>query len=280
MSPTKTLLAGLAASLAAMLALIALPTQAEEAQPTLRVAVYKDFPPYSYEGKGIDVDLAKALAEHLGMRPEVAFFVAGEDMNDDLRNMVWKGHYLGNRPGDLMMHVPVDARLAAENDKVRIFAPYHVESLAVARNPHLVQPVTGSAAVALEVFSREKIGVEGATLADAFLLGVLNGRLASNVVHYASVGKACAGLQGGEVAAVMAPRGELEAALAGDPRFPLGAVKMPELRITQWALGMAVKTDEQALADKLAKALDELEKDGTVQRIFQHYGVSLQTPGS
>lgn len=246
----------------------------------LRIAVYKNFPPYSFQGKGIDVDLGLALAERLGVRPEVVWFSADEDMNDDLRNMVWKGHYLGTRPADVMMHVPVDQHLASQNDKVRIFGPYHVEALAVARNPARVPAMSGSAAVALEVFTREKVGVERTTLADAFLLGALNGRLRENVVHYGSVAEAAAGLKKGEVAAVMAPRTELEAALGNASPFPLGPVKMPELKIDNWALGMAVKADSPELADALAKALAELDKDGTVAKIFTRYGVSHQAAGS
>ena len=49
----------------------------------------------------------------------IDFSLKTEDMNDDLRNMVWKGHYLGTQPSDVMMHVPVDEHLAKANDKVR-----------------------------------------------------------------------------------------------------------------------------------------------------------------
>ncbi|MET0216600.1 MAG: hypothetical protein ABW205_01550 [Burkholderiales bacterium] len=52
----------------------------------LRVAVYRSFAPFS-DG-GIDVDLAKALAAKLGVKPDVAAFDAGEEVSDDLRNMV------------------------------------------------------------------------------------------------------------------------------------------------------------------------------------------------
>ena len=120
----------------------------------------------------------------MGMEPEVIEYTADEDMSDDLRNMVWKGHYLGTRPADVMLHVPVDKYLADNNEQVRIFAPYHVESLAVARDPKRIPPVTGSAARALEAFTREKIGVETASLADDFLMSVMNGRLRQNVVHF------------------------------------------------------------------------------------------------
>jgi ABC-type amino acid transport substrate-binding protein len=245
----------------------------------LRVAVYNDFPPYSFDGRGVDVEIGRVLAERLGVQAEIAWYNAGEDMNDDLRNMVWKGHYLGTQPSDVMLHVPLDPHFAAQNDKVRIFAPYHVEVLALARLPSRVAEPSGSAAVALDVFTREKVGVEGASGSDDFLLGVLNGRLRENVVHYRSVTLAAAGLRAGEVAAVMAPRAELEAALKGDRTYPVSIVKMPELRIGTWSLAMAVKSDDVSLAEALTAALIGLQQDGTVARIFGRYGITHQLPG-
>ena len=246
----------------------------------LRVAVYNDFPPYSFDGKGIDVDIGKALAERLGVKAEISWFNADEDMNDDLRNMVWKGHYLGTQPADVMLHVPLDKHFAAQNDKVKIFAPYHIEALAMARVPALVPEPSGSAAMAFDVFTREKIGVEIASGSDGFMLSVLNGRLRENVMHYRTVPLAAAGLLAGEVAAIMAPRAELEAALKRDRAYPVNAVKMLELRNDQWALAMAVKADDGALAEALTAALIALQKDGTVARIFDDYRITHQSPGS
>ena len=245
----------------------------------LRMAVYNDFPPYAVGARrGIDVELAQALAARLGVGAVVAGYQADEDMNDDLRNMVWKGHYLGTPASDVMLHVPVDSHLMAANDKVTIFAPYHVEQLAVARQPARVGPLSGSAAVALEVFTHEKIGVETATLGDAFLLSVLNGRLRENVVHFRNPGEAVLALQAGQVAAVVAPRGELEGALAGDARFPVEVLRLPELKNQGWALGLAVKRDASALAEALARAMRELLADGTVAAIFRRHGVTHQPP--
>ena len=238
-------------------------------------AVYNNFPPYALAGgKGIDADLGRALAEKLGLAPEIVGFTADEDMNDDLRNMVWKGHYLGTQPADVMMHVPVDEHLARANDKVRIFGAYHRETLALARNPQRVQALSGSAAIALEVFTREKIGVETATLADSFLLGVLNGRLRENVVHFRTVAEAAKGLSDGAVAAVLAPRAELEAALKGDSRMALETPTLGELKINGWPLGMAVKAEELELAEAIGGALAELKRDGAVAAIFKRHGIS------
>ncbi|MBL8439119.1 MAG: transporter substrate-binding domain-containing protein [Zoogloeaceae bacterium] len=244
----------------------------------LRVAVYAAFPPYSEKGKGIDVALGRELAKRLGLEAEVVEYAADEDMNDDLRNMVWKGHYLGTRPADVMLHVPVDSHLASNNDQVKIFAPYHIETVAVARNPQLVPPIAGSAARGLEVFTREKIGVEVRSLADNFLLSVLNGRLRENVVHFPSVAEAVAAMRDGSVAAVMAPRGEMEAALGKESPYPLTDVGLPELQIKGWALGMAVKADNSQLARGLATAMEGLQRDGTVAKIFAQHGVTVKTP--
>ena len=101
---------------------------------TLKVAVYNDFAPFAEKGAGLDVDIAAALAKKMALQLSVLPFNAGDDVGDDLRNMVWKGHYLGYGPADVMMHVPVDASLANRNDKVTIFAPYLRESVRVVRD--------------------------------------------------------------------------------------------------------------------------------------------------
>ena len=244
----------------------------------LRIAVYNDFPPYSKDAKGIDADIGRALAEKLGLTAEVVGFNADEDMNDDLRNMVWKGHYLGTQPADVMMHVPVDEHLARQNDKVRIFAPYHRETIAVARDPAKVQKLVGSSAVALEVFTREKVGVEIATLSDHFLLAALNGRLRESVVHFKSHTEAANALVNGQIAAIMGPRTELEAVLQGQSKFVVDAVEMPELRVSGWSLGMAVRAEEMELAAALTRAVSELRADGTLAAIFKRHNATYQ-PG-
>ncbi len=269
-------------ALAALPLASALPALADEPMDAIRqrrrlsIAVYNHFAPYSAAGQGIDADIGKALAAKLGLTPDIVGFKAGEDMGDDLRNMVWKGHYLRGEPADVMMHVPVDPILAKENDKVRIFGQYHVETMAMARVASLVPAPVGSAATALEVFTREKIGVEGKTLADAFLLSTMNGRLRENVVHFQSVTEAGAALRNGSIAAIMAPRGELEGALRGETRFAIDETKIGGMMSTRWPLGMAVKAEATDLAAALTGALAELERDGTIAAIFKRHAVTLQ----
>lgn len=253
--------------------------QLELQQPgALRIAVYADFAPYSARGKGVDIAIGQALAEQLGLRPEFVEFAADEDMNDDLRNMVWRGHYLGTRPADVMMHVPVDARFAARNDKVAIFAPYHLEMMAVAREPARVKRIAGSAANAFEVFTREKIGAEVDTHASDFLLQVLNGRLRDQVVHFRTVADAVAALSRQEISAVMATRSQLEAALKDLSGYEIDPLAMPEMRVAGWPLGMAVKAEHRELVAALSNALAELQRTGAVSRIFAAHGITHQLP--
>lgn len=259
------------------------PAQADEQMEAiqkrgrLKVAVYNNFPPYSDAGKGIDVELGQALAAKLGLQAEIIGFMAGEEMSDDLRNMVWKGHYLRGDPADVMMRVPVDPIFAKANDKARIFAPYHHEVMGMARIANRIPNPSGSAAVALEVFTREKVGVEGDTLAASFLGSVLHGRLRSNVVNFRSIGDAVKALREDSISAILAPLGELEGALAGDTRFAIDEAKLGELKPKSWSVGMAVKAEADDLAAALASALTELQKDGTVAAIFERHGVTLHT---
>ncbi|MHB1373134.1 MAG: substrate-binding periplasmic protein [Thauera sp.] len=245
---------------------------------TLRVAVYANFAPYSAAGKGIDVALGRALAERLGLQPQIVEFPADENMNDDLRNMVWRGHYLGHKPADVMLHVPVDVHFAAANRQVKIFGPYHLETLALARVAERVPAPSGSAAESFAVFAQERIGVELDSHASDFLLQLMDGALRPNVAHFRNLGEAAAALRNGEIAAAMGTRSELEAALAGHPGIAIDTLAMPELRISGWPLGMAVKADSAALADALGNALAELQRSGELARLFAANGVPHRVP--
>ena len=60
---------------------------------------------------------------------------ADDNINDDLRNGVWRGTLLGDRPGDVMLHVPNDTHVERANDRVKLSAPYQVEGFAMAVDP-------------------------------------------------------------------------------------------------------------------------------------------------
>lgn len=269
--------AGLAVSLACAALAVAAPAHADldkiRQAGILKVAVYNDFAPFSANNTGIDIDLAEALAKKLGLRLSLLPFPAGENLNDDLRNMVWKGHYLGYGPADLLMHVPVDRRLMAENDKVEIFAPYHRETVRLIRNSKTI-PTFES----LDALSGKKIGVEKISIAAIVLLGEQDGKFRDGVKIYPTPIEALEDLKAGKLDAVLANQSEIESVFKGDAAFPLSPVSFPRLPHKGWVVGMAVKKDEAELAKLLQTATDELIASGELAKIFAKYGVHVVTP--
>jgi ABC-type amino acid transport substrate-binding protein len=239
----------------------------------LKVAVYNDFLPFSDKGAGIDVDLAAALSAKLGLKLKLLPFPAGENLDDDLRNMVWKGHYLGYGPADVMLHVPVDNRLMAENDKVQIFAPYHVETVRLVRSAKSV-PAFDS----LDSLAGKKIGVEKVSIAAMVMLGEGNGKFRDNVRIYPTATEAVEALKAGELDAVLANRSEIESVMKGDAGFPLHDVSFQRLPRSGWAIGMAVRKDDIEIAKKLQAAINEMAANGELKAIFARYGVQMVRP--
>ena len=141
--------------LAALASALAAPLQAAtnlddlKANGSMRVAVYRDFPPFSWtehgELRGIDVDLARAIGQALGMKVNFMPLTAADDIDGDLRNAIWKGHYLGGGTADLMLHVPFDPELAQRIHNAVLFGPYYTEQMAWAsqRPPGAVDAVFG-----------------------------------------------------------------------------------------------------------------------------------------
>lgn len=239
----------------------------------LKVAVYNDFAPFSANNAGIDIDLAEALAKKLGLKISLLPFPAGESLNDDLRNMVWKGHYLGYGPADVMMHVPVDRRLAAENDNVEIFAPYHRETVRLVRNAATVPVFDG-----MDALAGKKIGVENVSISAIVMLGEQDGRFRDDIKIYDTPIAALQDLKAGKLDAVLAGQSEIESVFRGDAAFPVSPVAFQRMPRNGWVVGMAVKKDEAELAHALQGALAELTASGELSRIFEKYGVHVVAP--
>lgn len=239
----------------------------------LKVAVYNDFAPYSDHSAGIDVDVAEALAKKLGLKLSLLPFPAGENLSDDLRNMVWKGHYLGYGPADVMLHVPVEPLLMKQNDKVRIFAPYQVETVRLARSAKSIPAYTG-----LDSLQGKTVGVEKVSIAAMVMLGEGNGRFRDNVRIFDTAAQALEQLKAGKIDAVLANRSEIEASLKSDPAFPLDEADFQRLPRAGWAVGMAVRKDDQDVAKLLQSAMNDLRSSGELQTIFAKYGVHLVQP--
>ncbi len=239
----------------------------------LKVALYKNYPPFSNDNKGADADLAAALAAKLGVKLSVLWFDAGENMEDDLRNMVWKGHYLGYGPADVLMHAPIDRAYMAKNDKVKFFAPYHRERYAVARNIEQIALLEN-----FDAFEKLPLGIEGDTLAAKVMLTANDGRIRDMVRPFKTAYEAIAALKAGTVSGVIAQQGELEAGLAGDKRFAIDLPPDQIMKMRQWPMGLAVKAESVDLEKALQQAMKDLTDDGSVSKIMAKNGIVYRAP--
>jgi ABC-type amino acid transport substrate-binding protein len=243
---------------------------------TLRIAVYRDFPPFSYhrEGKlvGVDVDLGKSIASQLGVRPSFMPITADENVDDDLRNAVWKGHYLTREVADLMLHVPIDRQLVLRNNLVAFFAPYFSMQFVVAYDPEEF-----ASSANLDAFIDRKVGVELDSLPDFYLTTAYGGVMRENVVHFSTVADATAALVAGEVAAVMAPQSQIEAGLGPDlKRFELSPFPMQGFGRSNWVVGIAVNQDSRDLGYAVEDIIAKMMKNGVIKQIFSTYGISYR----
>jgi ABC-type amino acid transport substrate-binding protein len=243
------------------------------ARGKLVVAVYNDMPPFHVGGKGIDVELATALAKSLGLGVSLLPFNADENMNDDLRHMVWRGHYLGFGPADVLMHVPVDRPLMAANPRVQIFAPYFRERIMIARDLQAT-PTMDS----LDAFAGKRIAVPGQSLAGWLLIGAEGGKYREQLLTKWRDGVEAAGaLRRGEVAAAAGHASELESALAGETRYAIEPLPLPRMR-DGWVVGLAVRRESEDLAHALQAAMNELSASGQLGRIFAAAKVGWRQP--
>lgn len=245
---------------------------------TLEIAVYENFAPFSsrVDGKllGLDIDLGRAIAQQLGVEAVFRELPAGEDVGDDLRHAIWKGHYLGMPINDLMLHVPSERDFALRNDMVVIFGSYFQEQLVIARNTLK----TGETPT-LAVFRFEKIGVELDSLPSFFLTGFGGGTLRDNVVHYANVADAVTAMLNEEVAAVYAPRSQIEAALGNPPeKYRIETVLAPGLSKDRWNLGVAVSIQNRQLGYAIDDILTSMSANGEIQALFERHGLSYSPP--
>lgn len=246
------------------------PLEKIQKRGSLVVGLYNDMPPFHVAGVGIDVDLSKALAAEMGLKFSPLTFGADENMQDDLRNMVWKGHYLGYGPADVLMHVPVNKSLMDSTPQVEIFAPYYRERLAIARNLEKV-PVLD----AMSRIAGLPVAVPGQSLSGWLLLGAENGAYREQMqTRWADGAEAAQALMRGDVPLAAGMASELESVVKGDRRFAIEPMPLPRAPRDGWAVGMAVKKDSTRLAQALQGALNNLVNNGKMAEIFARHSVS------
>lgn len=237
----------------------------------LSFAVYEDFAPFSSKAGGVDVDLAEALAKRLGLQASFIPFPAGENIDDDLRNMVWKGHYLGIGPADVMMHVPVDRAVIQKNDKVEIFAPYYRDTIRLARSLNSIPDLNGS-----ESLKGKRLGAEKVSISAMVLLG--DASLRDNVQIFLTPAEALQKLKAGELDAVVATRSEIESVIRDDKNIEITEAPFERLPRKGWVTGMAVTKENTELANLLQAAINELFESGEMTALFAKHGVRSVKP--
>ncbi|MBY4675855.1 transporter substrate-binding domain-containing protein [Marinobacterium sp. CAU 1594] len=267
------------------------------ASGTLRIGVYRDFPPYSFlrdgQPAGVDIEIGRRIAESLGVSLDVHWITPDENLEDDLRNNVWKGHYLDKDPqnslapknlADVMMRVPYDRQYAFKrestgelvNEMVVLFGPYQRESWRVAFDSRKIDQVSTVA-----VFQYHPVGVEIDSLPAFYLTSAFAGRMRDNTHHFSNLPAAFEAMRRGEVDAVMGMRAEVDWQLhrAGDGRYRVGENGFPMMGKQKWDIGMAVKHSYRQLGYAVEEVVDRLVRSGQMAEIYRQYGLTYEKPG-
>jgi polar amino acid transport system substrate-binding protein len=236
---------------------------------SISVAVYKSMPPFHVDGSGIDVKIAEQLAQELGVKLNLLPFSAGENMQDDLRNMVWKGHYLGFGPADVLLHVPVDKPLMDSQKQVLIFAPYYRETVAMAYDVTKLPQLDS-----LADLKGQSVAVAGQTLAGWLLIGADGGAYREQLSTRMDDGVAAAQLLlAGKVTVAAGEASELHSALQGNKQYRIIPMPIPRASRNGWAVGMAVKKNATDLARALQAAVNSMSQDERLAKIFAGHHV-------
>jgi ABC-type amino acid transport substrate-binding protein len=252
------------------------------ANGALKVAVYKDNAPFSSgpatDMKGLDVSLAEALARQMNLKLSLLPFDAGENMNDDLRNMVWRGHYLGYGPADVMLQVPADRFLANGNPQVTIMAPYMRQSNVLLHDSRRLASVATP-----EDLKGLPLAAERGAGAASVLMGYGGGLLRNQVSIYPSGVEAAQAVIDGKAAGAFVLRAQAEAALfqrkASVEQFPLSKLNLNNgIADTGWPVGMAIKAAHKDLGAALDMAMKSLRESGELLAMFKQHGLTLTAP--
>mgnify|MGYP001794216987 CR=1 FL=1 len=239
-------------------------------------AVYEDFPPYSWEEggqpRGVDIEIARLIAKDLGVEARFNFVDAGENLDADLRNNIWKGPIIGGRVANVMMRVPYDSSFKCRVEQVVFTGQYAAESIAIAYDKTSYpeeKPVPA-------YFRFDSVGVENDSIADFYLSSFAGGQLAGNMQRHTTMAEAMAALNAGQVMAAMGPLGQIEYGLSDS-----SDVQQPPVAgfaVSKWTLGVAVNFRYRPLSYAVDDAINYALQDGRIAAIYADYGLSFQEP--
>lgn len=242
----------------------------------IEFGIYEDFPPYSFEKDGepagVDIELARLIAENLGVEPRFRFVAAGETVDADLRFQVWKGPLVGEEVVNVMMHIPYNRELDIRNELVVLTGKYMLETTAIAYSEAKYpdsKPVPA-------YFRFDLVGVENDSLADFYLSSLANGQVRGNVRRFPTPDAAMAALREGEVPAVMGSLAQLEHGV-GDG-IAVHQPPLPGLSLGKWTIGVGIRHNYRQLGYAVDDAISAAIGDGRLEAIFEKQGLTYQPP--
>jgi ABC-type amino acid transport substrate-binding protein len=252
----------------------------------IEIAVYEDFPPYSWEDgstpKGVDVEVGKIIAESLGVEPRFRFVQAGETLEADLLNYVWKGAAVGGHVSNVMMRVPYNSDFTCRVEQAVFTGQYVGERIAIAYRidayPDAVQVADKDGrhpdGPVPAFFRYDAVGVENDSISDFYLTATFGA--SAKVTRYKTTVAAMEGLKAGEVMAVMGPISQLEH--GADEAVAVHAPLLPGFQLSRWTLGMAVHQSHRDLGYAVDDAVAAALADGRIAAIHAAYGLDFTPP--
>lgn len=250
------------------------------------IAIYEDFPPYSFKekgiAKGIDIEIGKLIAKSLNVKPVWYFTGFDENLSADLRNTIWRGNLIHKTKADVMLRIPYDYDYLRvtdkytgelENERVSIKAPYQSEKWIIATHKKVIPEIK-----TLGIFAYNTIGVEVDTLPDFHFM---NTRLINkNVKHYNKFEDAFKDFKDGKIDAIAGLKSQLEHLLDikhnQDKYYITDSI--PQVGKGHWDIATAVEVSYKPLSYHVDELINENYQNGNIQKIFEKYGVNYLPP--
>lgn len=242
----------------------------------IEFAVYDDYPPYSFEeaGKprGVDIEIGKLIAQSIGVKPRFKFVAAGENLDADLRNTLWKGPIVGGAVSNVMLRVPYDSAFTCRVEQVVFTGQYQTEGIAIAYDKATYpedKPVPA-------YFRFDTVAVENDSIADFYLTSLAGGQLNANIRRFPTMAQAMEALAAGEVKAAMGPKAQLEYGLT--EALEVHQPPLPGFSVGNWTIGLGVNFRYRPLGYAVDDAIYAALADGRIAEIFESYGLSFTPP--
>lgn len=242
----------------------------------MTVALYADYAPSSSKvggtPRGIDVEVARIIAEYIGVEPRFRFVAAGENLDADLRNAIRRGPVVVGRVSNVMRRVPYDRAFKCRAEQIVFPGQDREERVAIAYR-EAAYPDGGPVPA---YFRMDTVAVENDPFPDTCLMSFAGGQTAADMRRYPSMRAAMAVLNAGDTKAAMGPRTQLEH-FAGDGVVvheppPAGVAKSSRV------LGAAVHDAYRPLSYTVEAAVFEALKDGRIAGIMIAYGATHHPP--